>query len=112
MERKTSSVQVSANNLRRAAFKEFERPPFVGDAAQCRGLLGQLELAGFQDLRDLRIFHHRFCREDRAGIGKALDMCGDIDGLAEVVEPVVEGDREARSRVNPAIASSWSPLRL
>ena len=43
---------------------------------------------------------HRLGGEDRAGVGEALHPRRDVDGLAEVVEPVVERDREARPLVN------------
>ena len=53
--------------------------------------------------RDLRAFDDRLRRQDRVGLRQALHAGGDVDRLAEIILPVVEHHREARTLVEPDV---------
>src|SRR6185436_2505103 len=67
----------------------------VGDAAQCRFLLDRPESRFLQNGGDRRGIDHRRSDVDLLRGRQALHACSDIDGLAEVILPLVQHYREA-----------------
>src|SRR5271166_335759 len=69
---------------------------FVGNPAQRRLFLDRPDRLLVQDRGDTGRLDHRPCDVDRLRGRKALDAGRDVDGLPEIVLPLVEHDREAR----------------
>ena len=86
------------DGTRTAARRQCRDPPDVhilsdalelGDAGLgCKGREQLLDTLGVMDgIREI----------DLVGVGQMLHASGDVDGLAKIVEPVVEGDRDRRA---------------
>src|SRR5215470_1749919 len=83
-----------------AGSRNFIHRGFVGDPAQSSLLNGRREAVGRQDLRRLRILDHRLGGKDSARLGETLDARRHVDGLAEIILPIVKRHREAGTLVN------------
>src|SRR5258706_13611768 len=73
----------------------------VGDAAQRGLLLNRRDRLLVQDGGDRRRLDHRPGDVNLLRGRQALNPCRDIDGLAEIILPLVEHDGETRTLMNP-----------
>src|SRR5713101_9340588 len=73
----------------------------VGDAAQRGLLLNRDDRLLVQDGGDRRRLDHGPGDVNLLRGRQALNPCGDIDGLAEIILPLVEHDGKTRTFMNP-----------
>src|SRR5580698_70807 len=103
---------LSRRRMFQSRLRDFVDRHFAGDAFE-RGLLRAWRNAGFGQQRcRLRVVDHRLGGEHGVRDREPLHPGGDVDRLAEIIEPVIEHDGKARTLMDADFENEVFAARL